>query len=549
MPLIAALAKVHRRRWRLAAHVHPSPRTAASSAGAAFVLPSARVGWGRLPVRPAAPSVKRRAPVTFTSRSFSGPLLMRRLFGDAAGDVVALLAAPSTEETAEPLLRLAGRTWTADQARVIGELRALMLGETTPAQFWGDDPAADELRLRPLRSGDAVPGALGWGRFLAWAGARLEAAPVGKLPPELARAATAGLVSARGYRDAFRILTRRGRVPWAFREPLGLVALRCALDGVFLPQFIAYLLPRKRRRRADGSSPWTPSLLALHAYHARHDVAGIVHLTAALVAADIRERLVFFASRDTAAFLRRQWGAPLPPDADQSLSDAVLLLRLRAYRFEQFRLSPWPREWGGPDVNAVVEAVARMLGRRDHAHALEVFLDDRLATAALFAAIGYAPSAHAQLAQADVAPSLLEARRALERAPVRPLAEPSALLPERPWGAEAERVFQRLRSTPEPAVALASPHWMLGQARGALMSRLMAEGRFEAARAVRPVLDRADLRRDLEPFWILPGSAENGAAVEDLARWLAARSRTRPGEAAWLRFAEDTCRRLWREEA
>ena len=259
--------------------------------------------------------------------------------------------------------------------------------------------------------------------------------------------------------------------------------------------------------------------------------------------------MVFFASRDTAAFLRRRWGAPLPPDADQSLSDAVLLLRLRAYRFEQFRLSPWPREWGGPDVNAVVEAVARMLGHRDDAHALEVFLDDRLATAALFAAIGYAPSAHAQLAQADVAPSLLEARRALEHAPPRPLAEPSALLPERPWGAEAERVFQRLRSTPEPSVALASPHWMLGQARGALMSRLVAEGRFEAARAVRPVLDRADLRRDLEPFWILPGGAEDGAAVEGLARWLAARSRTRPAEAAWLRFAEDTCRRLWREEA
>jgi hypothetical protein len=537
MPLIATLAKVHRRRWRLAARVQ------ALSAP----LPQP-VGCGRLAIPRPAPGVKRRAPLSFSSRSFARPVLMRRLFGDLTPDVVALLSAARTDDALEPALRLSSQHWSDDQVRILDQLRAMARGAVAPPGFWAEDVAADALRLRALQEGDhGAP--MAWGRFLGWAGARLEAAPLAKVPPELARAVTASLVAAHGYRPAFQTLTQRGRLPAAFTEALSRVALRCALDGVFLPRFIAYLVPRLRRRGADGSDPWAIALLALHAYHVHHDVAGLVHLTAALVSADIRERLVAFANRTTAAFLRRPWGARLPAEADDALSDAVLLLRVRAYRFEQFRLSPWKAGWGGPDVGAVVQLVSRLLGRRDQSRALEVFLDDRLAVAALFAAIGYAPSAQAQLAQADVTPSLLEARRSLELARALPLSEPGTVLPERPWSAEAERLFQRLRTTPEPSVALASPHWMLGEGRGALMSRLMAEGRFEAARAVRPLLDRADLRRDLAPFWILPGAAEDTEAVTDLAAWLAARECASLDETEWLRFAEDTCRRLRPEEA
>jgi hypothetical protein len=539
MPLIATMAKVHRRRWRLAA------RARALTAA----VPQA-VSSGRLAVQRPTPGVKRRAPLSFSSRSFARPALMRRLFGEeGTGDIVAMLAAPSMVHAEDAAGRLSRRTWSAVQARALRELCALALGEAAPIAFWGEEPAADVLRLRALQSPAKARAPMSWGRFLGWAGPRLETAPLGKLSPEMARATTASLCAVQGYRSTFQSLTRRGRLPAAFAEPLQRVALRCALDGVFLPQFIAHLLPRSRRRGPDGADPWAPALVALHAWHVHHDVAGLVHLTAALVAADIRERLVAFASRTTAAFLRRPWGARLPAEADDALSDAVLLLRLRGYRFERFRLSPWKAGWGGPDVGAVVQSVARLLGRRDESRALEVFLDDRLAVAALFAAIGYAPSAQAQLAQADVSPSLLEARRSLELARAQPLAEPSAMLPERPWSPEAERLFQRLRSTPEPSVALASPHWMLGETRGALMSRLVAEGRFEAARAVRPVLDRADLRRDLAPFWILPGTSDDTEAVVGLAAWLASRERASLDEAAWLRFAEDTCRRLQQEEA
>jgi len=549
MPLIATVAKVHRRRWRLAARARSLSAAGAAGGAGILALPPPRVAGSRLALQRPVPVVRRRAPLSFSSGSFARPILLYRLFDAAAPDIVAMLAAPSLADAVEPVGRLARGSWTASQARVLEELRALVAGEAEPGALWGEDPAADTLRLRWLRSApDGARPAASWGRFLGWAGARLETAPLGKLPPELARAATASLAAVRGYRGAFQGLTQRGRLPAAFGEALSRVALRCALDGVFLPQFIAYLLPRSRRRGPDGFDPWGPALLALHAYHLHHNVAGLVHLTAALVAAELRERLVAFASRATAAFLRRPWGARLPPEADDALSDSVLLLRLRAYRFEHFALSPWKSERGGPDVNAVVESVGRLLGRRDASRALEVFLDDRLAVAALFGAIGYAPSALAQLAQAEVAPSLLEARRSLERASALPLAEPSSVLPERAWGAEAERLFQRLRSTPEPSVALASPHWMLGETRGALMSRLVAEGRFETARAVRPVLDRADLRRDLSPFWILPGTPGDTEAVTGLAAWLAAREPAGLDEAAWLRFAEDTCRRLQQEE-
>jgi hypothetical protein len=532
VPLIATVKAVRRRRWLLAARAH---------AGAL--------------ARPAAPAVKRRAPLSFPSRVFPSPVLTRILFGGASApvatrDLVALLGAPSLDEAAAAADRMRTRRCSGVQARVLEELRALALGGDPTGEMWGEDPAADLLRLRRLRwrSTPALPPP-GWGRFLAWAGARLETAPLGKLPPPLARVAAASLAAVRGYRGAFEALIHRGRIATAWARPLAIVALRCALDGVFLPQLVAFLLPRSRRREADGSDPWAPALLALHAYHVQHNVAGIVHLTAALVAADLRERLVGFAGRETTTVLRRRWGARLPPEAEGALADAALLLRVKAHLVERFVLNPWRRDWGGPDVSGVVQAVGRVLGRGGGTLAFEVFLDDRLAVAALFAAIGYTPSALAQLAQAQVGPALLEACAALDAAPQRPLAEPSAVLPEGRWGAAGERVFQRLRSTPEPSVELASPHWLLGEARGALMSRLVAEGRVEAARAVRPVLDREDLRRDLAPFWILPGTAEDTAAVSALAAWLAARERATLHEAEWLRFIEDTCRRLQRQES
>jgi hypothetical protein len=144
-----------------------------------------------------------------------------------------------------------------------------------------------------------------------------------------------------------------------------------------------------------------------------------------------------------------------------------------------------------------------------------------------------------------VHPSLREAREALGDAVHRgrDVRDPGSAIPELAWGPEAARLLQRLRATPEPSVELGSPHWMLGEQRGALISRLIAEGKGEVASAVRPVLDRADLRRDLEPFWLLRGGMEDTRAVEALAAWLAAREAPSLAPAEWTAFAEEFCRR------
>jgi hypothetical protein len=208
--------------------------------------------------------------------------------------------------------------------------------------------------------------------------------------------------------------------------------------------------------------------------------------------------------------------------------------------------SPWPREWGGPDTSRVIRGIERLLGRKAAPLALEVLLDDRLTVAALFAVAGFSPSAEAQIAEVDVSPMLMDARTALAAglAASPPPGDPVAALAGQPSGAGADRLFQRLRSTPEPSIELASPHWLLGETRGLLMSRLVAEGRVDVARAVRPVLDRPDLRRDLEPFWILRGTLFDLAAMTGLALWLAERDPPAPSRADWIRFAEETCRQV-----
>jgi hypothetical protein len=387
-----------------------------------------------------------------------------------------------------------------------------------------------------------------WGRFLEWAGTRLAEAPLSTLPPALARAAAAALAAARGYRGAFETLAARSSLPSGFAEPMTLMALRCALGGTFLPSLVGHLMPRGRGRRRQEASrgPWSVPLLAWRAYREQGSVAGLVHLTAALVATDVRERLLTFADRETAPALRRRWWSSLREESDRSLTGAVRLLREGGQALTTPAPGPWPREWGGPDSRQVIRGVERMLGVKAASLALEVFLDDRLTVAALFATSGFQPSAEAQLAEADVPPALEEARRALAAglaaSPTR--ADPLSALPALPVSAAADRLFQRLRSTPEPSIELASPHWLLGHTRGLLVSRLVAEGRFEAARAVRPVLDRADLRRDLEPYWILRGTLFDGAAMTGLALWLGERTARPLSRGEWVRFAEDACRGL-----
>jgi hypothetical protein len=163
--------------------------------------------------------------------------------------------------------------------------------------------------------------------------------------------------------------------------------------------------------------------------------------------------------------------------------------------------------------------------------------------AGVYAAIGYVPSAVAQLNAAEVAPALSPARQALQEALARGAATGTpALLTFDEWDRDADRVFRQLRGIPDPSVELASPHWLLEGSRGALMGRLVKDGRRRAATAVRTVLERPDLQQDLRPFWILRGTGEDTRAVRRLAVWAAQAEGVPVEERQWMRFIEAVCR-------
>jgi hypothetical protein len=179
--------------------------------------------------------------------------------------------------------------------------------------------------------------------------------------------------------------------------------------------------------------------------------------------------------------------------------------------------------------------------------AAEVFLDARLAVAAVYALLGYVPSARAQ-AQGASPPAMLEdARASLLRAleqPLRKTIEVGAL-PARPLGPDARRLLDRLRSTPEPSLALGAPFWLLPD-RGAIITRLVREGRRAVASSLRNLLDRPDVRQDVEPFWLLHEA--DTKALQQLALRLAPRLATEATERQCLALLERWCRECSPEE-
>ena len=497
-----------------------------------------------------APGVKRARPVAIAALAAGRPLAFRTLFrapdaaflaeGTGERELVELLAAPTLEEAAVRANGLAERRWADPaQERVWTRLRGLALGEAPIAALWGEDRAADALRLRLLRAMAGEPDAelpgLRWGRFLQWAGERL--APAGVIDSGTAVAA-ASLASVRGYRVAFEALAAEAG-PDSF-DVLSLLALRCAFEGTFLPALVEWLVPAGAWRRAGTlpRDPWAAALLALRAWSEAGHTLGRAHLTAALAAADLRERVLTLAGRASASLLRRRWWSPPAAKSEDLLAGAVAIVRSKAASIAQGGRKPWPRGWGGPDLGALQAALDTLLG--GEAAGLELLLDDRLALAAALGLAGDVAGARAQLESSPAPSPLRESQRALAQALA---GEARASLPALgAWDRDADRLFHQLRGTPDPSVELGSPHWMLEGARGALMARLVGEGRRRSATAVRTVLERPDLQAELSPFWILRGTGEDTGSVRRLAVEAALRHHEPPAEGEWVRFIEAVCR-------
>lgn len=450
-------------------------------------------------------------------RAFDRPTVLRRLFrrpgssflepGSPERRILAMLMADDRQESEAASAPRSGERWPVPEGRLLFErASALARGQVSLPGFWGEDAVVDRLRLRAL-SGSGAPARVPWEGFLAWAGAAL---PSGTepLPEEALPAACAAVAAARGYRKAVEtVLARLPGAPLGARaaRALRITAMRLAIEGGFARQTLRWLVPGLHDPPPEGGDAgdlWRPGLLALRACREHDNEAGVVHLTAALAAGHFR------------------WGAG------------------RGGR------PPWPLEWGGPDGSEVAARIASLVGGRADLLRL-VLLDERLAVAAVWGLLGRTPSALAQLAggSAEVAalgPLFQAAREALRQGLLRRTRP--GLPAERPFSRDADRLRALVESTPDPSVALATPHWMLERGRGALTNRLIRQGRRDDARHLRTVLDRADLRESLSPFWLLQGPAD-AASVLALARWLRDRVPV-PGEREWLAFMEWECRRM-----
>jgi len=455
-------------------------------------------------------------------------------------DLVGMLTAPDIDVAARRALHLERDGGAGDgQRRAFGELRRLACGDQPLAGHWGDDAVADALRSRILRAAPALAPRedlpVRWDGFLGWAGGRLAGGLLASAPRSTLAACGASLAAARDYRFALDALVAREVEPdeEAF-DVLSLLALRGALEGLFTPRAIRWLVPGTpalQCAQLRGRSAWACALLALRAFRETGQAAGVAYLTAALAVTWFRARLRAVAREGGVKIPARPWGSPpLGPNDQDAVGRALDLMLRDPVGLRCADRPPWPKGWGGPDLRELEARIAAFLDR-GVLMARQVLLDDTLATAAVFGLMGHSPSASALVASVRTPAALDGPRAALLRSVSRARgAEP---LPELPFSRDAESLFQKLLRFPDPSVELRTPHAMLAGGRGPLVSRLVREGRAAAASAVRTMLDRRDLTAALGPYWLLSGAPESQACVARLARWLASKA---------AMPAEDECR-------
>ena len=451
---------------------------------------------------------------------------------------VSLLAAERLD-LARALAAGQGEAGLAPEARqAVRELRRGALGEVALDGHWGDDPVVDALRARLLRAvtGDGPP--LRWEGFLEWAGRRLAGGAVASAPPAALAACAAGLAAARGYGFALEsVLAADPPLEERSFDVLSLLALRLALEGRLRPATLGWLVPpTPALQRADprGRSAWSCALLSARALAEAGQAASAAELYAALAATWFRLRFRAVAREGGVRVPWRPWGGPCGPEHQHAVGIGLHLMLRGGGALRGADRPPWPRGFGGPDLEALEARIGDLVGWGALV-TWQVLLDDDLTRAAVLALSGQSAAARARLAAASTPDALTPIRERLAAVLRRP---PLAKgLPELPMTREVESLYHKLRRLPDPGVELGTPHGMLPDGRGALVSRLLAAGRAGAASAVRTMLDRPDLARALAPYWLLGAGCDSQAAVLALARWLASREAMPGAEAcrAWIR--------------
>jgi hypothetical protein len=495
--------------------------------------------------------VVRTAPAS--DLGLRAPRALRRVFARPLGppfledrspesDLLFLLSSASMGAAARAEQALVAHALEGEAGRLVARIRDLAFGRAPIDGFWGDSASVDALRLRLCRNGLFATAGLGWEGFYWWAGPRLGPEELGRMPPELLADAAAAVAATHGYRRAFELLATLA----ASSDPGGeahrlarLLALRCALSGVFLPGLVRFVLPPAAHRLAEPApaAAWEPAMLALHAYRLAGHEAGTTHVAAAIVATVVRDQIGRIARRSLPAYRPREWGAPpLTPEGEAEHRQVVTLVGVLLTQLWWTYKQPWPDGWGAPDAIKVERRVSKALGESG-GPAHDVYMDDSLAVAACQALLGHTPSARATLASTRASEVFLPARDRLSRAMARGAFEAAAPLVETALARDFQGLLERLRNTVDPA-EFGSPDWRRLLLRGRLLSRLQRRGPRGLALALRTLLGPAFA--DLDRFWLAP-STPRGANLASLAAWLDRQAPVAPSDRDFILFLDERC--------
>ena len=425
--------------------------------------------------------------------------------GPETAPLVALLQARSGDKALKIARRLTQIVTLDDPQRPFVDrvLEFVFEGATLPAR-WGADPVADWLRaqrLEELNEGES------WLGILAWLGRHAQhwfRAPEVLDEMPLAAAALATMEGLPRTLVRVSAMLRQARRTKDGAALLRVLILRCALEGVFDPESLRRgIVPTPRRGGEVAAEGWKPLLLARLALMEAGHVVGAAHLTAALVATDVRRGVMGELRLHGLQARIPAWGSRSLEEKEAH--DLYAILHGRQVRksalAKPLPSAPWPAEWGGPDTHEVTRALRRLIGG-DRWLARDVFLHDGLALAAIHALGGHRFNAMAALGASRTPGVLEEARTALARAIHVGILD--STLPEDLPSKQADAVLRQLRELPEPNLALETPYGSLWDQRAEAQHAFQTSGRFQEFRRLRLVLDRPDLAEALTPFWVLP---------------------------------------------